>query len=61
MINAPWYIINDVLYLNVPYIEGEIKKFSWRYAGDRMEEYPTYSRLFMRNPKTLRRLKRRVP
>jgi len=62
IINAPWYVTNDVLYydLKVPYVRDEIKKLSQRYA-DRMEEH---SNRLATNPvkrvKTIRQLKQKL-
>jgi len=39
IINASWYVTNDILYhdINVPYVSDEITRLSQRYA-DRMGE-----------------------
>jgi len=63
IVNAPWYITNDILYhdLNVPYVRDEIKKLNQRYV-DRLEEHPnTLAIDFMSDAETPRRLKRKLP
>jgi len=62
IVDVPWYISNDTLHhdLNVSYVRDEIRKLSQRY--DRMEKHPNKLAInLMRNAKTSRSLKRRLP
>jgi len=63
IVNALWYVTNDILYhdFNVPYVRDEIKRFSQRYA-DRMGKHSNiFVTNLMKEVKTTRRLKRKLP
>jgi len=63
IVNAPCYVTNDTLHhdLNVPHVRDEIKRLSQRYA-DRMEEHSNIlATNFIKEVKTTRRLKKRLP
>jgi len=60
IVNARWYVTNDTLHLNVPYVRNEIKKLNQRYA-DRLEEHSnTLAIDLMSDAETPCRLKRKL-
>jgi len=63
VVDAPWYVTNDTLHhhLNVPYVRDVNKRLSQRYA-DRMEEHSNILAIkLMKEVKTTRRLKKKLP
>jgi len=57
----PWYVTSDILYHDLNMYRDEIRRFIQKYA-DTMKEHPNiFITTLMKNAKTPRRLKKRIP